>query len=147
MSSLSRAPAQISRATGYFIPVADLVSASATTGLIFAEPAVAANGLMSSFSTAAWAKTAAAAGAGSAGSFTSSLRAGAGLLRDMGVTLVSANRTFRKIQLVVSSNQSTFGVGGAASSSVDDGYFTGYIELGFEAQGLGGAAPVALFGR
>jgi hypothetical protein len=146
MTSLTRTTAQISRATGYYIPVSSIVSVG-NTGVIYNEPVVAANGLMSSFSTAAWAKTAAGGGVGSGGAHTSSLLAGAGLLKDMGVTLVSSGRTFRKIQLVYNStNQSTFGVGGPVGSGVDDGYFTGYIELGF-GEGGGAPAPVAAFGR
>jgi hypothetical protein len=40
---------------------------------------------------------------------------------------------------------SSFGVGGAASTTPGQDYYTGYIELGFE--GGGSAAPVAHFGR
>lgn len=81
----------------------------------------------------------------------SSLRtAGQAVLKDMGKTVVSSLRTFRKVQLVTTnliganSTLSTFGVGGRAASVGDD-YYTGYIELGFEANGT--PAPVAHFGR
>jgi len=86
--------------------------------------------------------------------------AGAGLLKDMGKTVVSAGRTFRKVQLVVNNSQrnganfalSTNGVAGVntyqasgnTASAVQD-FLTGYIELGFE--GTGPSAPVVPYGR
>ena len=85
--------------------------------------------------------------------------AGAGLLKDMGKTVVSAGRTFRKVQLVVNNSQrnganfalSTNGVAGqntyqagTTTSAVQD-FLTGYIELGFE--GTGPSAPVVPYGR
>ena len=51
-----------------------------------------------------------------------------GLLRDMGKTVVSAGRTFRKIQLMVST-VSTGGVAGSSGTSPNVDYLTGYIEL------------------
>ena len=87
-------------------------------------------------------------------------QAGAGLLKDMGKTVVSAGRTFRKIQLVVNSanrfganySLSTNGVAGVGTyqaagntgTAVQD-FLTGYIELGFE--GTGPSAPVVPYGR
>ena len=85
--------------------------------------------------------------------------AGAGLLKDMGKTVVSAGRTFRKVQLVVNNSNrfgtnfalSTNGVAGVGTyqagtttSAVQD-FLTGYIELGFE--GTGPSAPVVPYGR
>lgn len=93
------------------------------------------------FSTAAWAS----AGAGRS---LSSISTTGGILKDMGKTVVSSLRTFRKVQLVLpgsNSTLSTFGVGGAAATAAGEDYFTGYIELGFE--GNGAPAPVAHFGR
>ena len=72
--------------------------------------------------------------------------AGGVILRDMGKTVVSSLRTFRKIQLVVPNSNttlSTFGIRGQTGTNED--YFSGYIELGFE--GTGVPAPVAHFGR
>jgi hypothetical protein len=70
-------------------------------------------------------------------------------LKDLGRTVVSSLRTFRKVQLVIPNNgaASTFGVNGPVSGTTSAGvdYFTGYIELGFE--GNGAPAPVAQFGR
>lgn len=78
--------------------------------------------------------------------------AGAGLLKDMGKTLISANRTFRKVQLVNPriESQSTNGVAGqntyqSAGAQPSSDFLTGFIELGFEGQGV--PAPVAQFGR
>ena len=71
---------------------------------------------------------------------------GATILRDMGKTVVSSLRTFRRVQLVIAgsnSTLSTFGVRGQSGTNED--YFTGYIELGFEGNGV--PAPVAHFGR
>ena len=85
--------------------------------------------------------------------------AGAGILKDLGKTVVSAGRTFRKVQLVVNNSNrfgtnfalSTNGVAGVGTyqagtttSAVQD-FLTGYIELGFE--GTGPSAPVVPYGR
>jgi len=75
---------------------------------------------------------------------SSLINPGRAVLKDMGKTVTSSLRTFRKVQLVYNSTISTFGVGGRAASLGDD-YYTGYIELGFE--GNGNPAPVAHFGR
>jgi len=129
---------------GFFIPVGSL------TGLVYGrtgEPSGNTGVLGGSFSTASWAYF-------GAGKSLSSLQAGAGLLKDMGRTVVSSLRTFRKVQLVTTgvagsnSTLSTFGVGGAAGTAagaVGQDYFTGYIELGFEGNGV--PAPVARYGR
>lgn len=72
---------------------------------------------------------------------------GGAILKDMGRTVVSSLRTFRKVQLVVPNSNptlSTFGVRGQSGTTGED-FLTGYIELGFE--GNGTPAPVAHFGR
>lgn len=53
------------------------------------------------------------------------------LLKDMGKTIVSTGRVFRKYQVVgpAALTVSTFGVGGAAGSSTQAGYLTGYLEV------------------
>jgi len=73
--------------------------------------------------------------------------AGAAVLKDMGKTVTSSLRTFRKVQFVMpnSNGLSTFGVSGKSGTSDGEDYYTGYIELGFE--GNGTPAPVAHFGR
>jgi hypothetical protein len=72
---------------------------------------------------------------------------GTAVFKDMGKTVVSSLRTFRKVQLVQpnTSALSSFGVGGKFDATDGANYFTGYIELGFE--GNGTPAPVAHFGR
>jgi len=79
--------------------------------------------------------------------------AGTGLLKDMGRTVVSAGRTFRKVQLVVNNSQrnganfalSTNGVAGQINTTPVQDFLTGYIELGFD--GTGPSAPVVPYGR
>lgn len=79
--------------------------------------------------------------------------AGAGILKDMGRTVVSAGRTFRKVQLVVNAARSggtnyalsTNGVAGQINTTPLQDFLTGYIELGFD--GTGPSAPVVPYGR
>jgi len=72
-----------------------------------------------------------------------------GYFRDMGKTIVSANRTFRKVQLLVNT-VSTSGVGGpvtATGQSANVDFLTGYIEVAngpaFNGNGGTGVAPNA----
>jgi hypothetical protein len=65
------------------------------------------------------------------------------MLRDMGRTVVSAGRTFRKFAPVVASNPSSFGVVGAAGATPNAGYGSFYLEVGRE--GAGVPAPVARY--
>ncbi len=140
MTSLLSETKQIG-SDGYFIPLADL------TGKVYGRTSegtgnTGTNG--GSFSTASWAYF------GAGRSLSSINASGAGILRDMGRTVVSSLRTFRKVQVVLTgvngsnSTLSTFGVGGR-QTGVGEDYFTGYIELGFE--GNGEPAKVAHFGR
>ena len=91
------------------------------------------------FTTATW------SGSGTPGSgskYTSSINGpGAGKLRDMGKTLVSSARVFRKVQLIPANSGASYGVQGASGTSPNSDYLTGYIELGWE--GNGTPAPVA----
>jgi hypothetical protein len=83
---------------------------------------------------------------GGSSSYLSSIKGpGAGKLRDLGKTYVSAGRTFRKVQLINYGGQTngtsgTFGVGGQGGTVPDSDFLTGYIELGWE--GSGYPAPV-----
>ena len=76
-------------------------------------------------------------------SITSTLIAagGSGIFRDMGKTLTSAGRAFRKVQLMTSTNSvllgGTDGVGGVDTAPFN--YLTGYIEL--PGLGTGSGAP------
>jgi hypothetical protein len=81
---------------------------------------------------------------------TSLATAGSAVFRDMGKSLRSSGRAFRKVQLLVSTNNvlvgGTDGVGGVDAATTN--YLTGYIELpGFGgATGTGSFTPVARLG-
>ena len=138
MTSLQTSVKQNANDGGYFINVGDIRSAV----LAYVPTAGALT-----FSTAVW-TTYTATGLGIDRSFVQSSLgvAGGALLKDMGKTVVSSLRTFRKVQFVypAAGLNSTFGVAGSAGTGNVD-YLTGYIELGFE--GNGTPAPVAHFGR
>ena len=137
MTSVGSSTRQVNANDAYFIPLANIV------GKVYAYNPPTSSG--PAFSTAQWAGLGSLSTSHNASSLAS---AGAGLLRDLGKTVISANRTFRKVQLVVSTT-STFGVGGGQNQTgsapyVED-YLTGYNELGFE--GAGGFTAVAKYGR
>ena len=69
------------------------------------------------------------------------------LLKDMGKSVVSAGRVFRKFAPVVSnaSTVSTFGVVGAAAGGANAGYGSFYLEVGREGQGPAAPAPIARY--
>ena len=127
---------------GYYINVGSL------NGLVYSLNTT--SGALS-LSTANWANTTPQNTAGGArGNMLMSsilVPSGGAILKDMGRTVVSSLRTFRKVQLVVPNSNttlSTFGVRGQSGTTGED-FLTGYIELGFE--GNGTPAPVAHFGR
>jgi hypothetical protein len=126
MSVLDRS---FKQTNGYFVPVADCRNRIYTY-----TPAGGAGGdfKAGTFVTAVWSSAPASAAAQPLSTLVAS--AGAGLLKDMGKTVVSANRTFRKVQLVVP-GLSTGGV-----SAVVSDYVTSYIEL----SGAGGSAGGAV---
>jgi hypothetical protein len=131
MTSLQTSIKQIPNDGGYFITV------GALTELVYNY----VPGNADEFTVASWAKD----GPGGGGQPLSTIKVAGGILKDMGKTVVSSTRTFRKVQLVRKSHStlSTFGVSGGITAG--EQYYTGYIELGFE--GNGNAAPVAQFGR
>jgi hypothetical protein len=142
MTSIGVRTRQVSSDSGYYIPLATLVDR------LYSLPATAGGPL----STATWARGAGIAAPDRVLGLISS--AGAGLLKDMGKTVVSSTRVFRKVQLVVpssvgttnTSTLNTFGVGGAAGTTAPQSdFYTAYIELASE--GGGNPTPVALFGR
>jgi hypothetical protein len=105
------------QSNGYFVPLKNLLALSTLqqySGGAGAGGSFAAG----TFSKADWAVT------GSVADSLSSI-GGGGLLKDMGKTVVSSNRTFRKVQLVTPSLSA--GVAGTSTSSGP--YLTGYIEL------------------
>lgn len=133
MSSANGIPhRQVSLDNEFYIPVAPL------TGLI-----LALNTTANTLSTASWAYF--------GSRYLSSVNAaGAGLLKDNGRTYLSGGRVFRKVQLVVpqsTGSVSTFGVGGAAGTTPNSDYLTGYIEVGFDASAGTAPTPVAKWGR
>jgi hypothetical protein len=65
------------------------------------------------------------------------------LLRDMGKTVVSSGRTFRKFAPIVNGNPSSFGVVGQAPAAPNAGYGAFYLEVGRE--GVGAPAPVVRY--
>ena len=143
MTSLQTRAAQTDRGQGYFINVASLA------GQVYAYSGTATTGLAGTFSCATFAYI-----NGGTGLVVSSLNtAGGCILKDMGRTVVSSSRTFRKVQVVkggsngagVNGAASTFGVTGQAGTTPGQDYLTGFIELGFD--GVGTPAPVAAFGR
>jgi len=136
MSSVTSPGArQVSNNGGYFIPVGDC------RGKIYAI-----NG--SAVTIAEWASTGYAVGVVSSLQGASNALGAGVVLRDMGKTVVSSSRTFRKVQYVVPANlaNSTFGVSG--NTVAGESYLTGYIELGFGGEGgTGLPTPVAHYGR
>jgi hypothetical protein len=123
MTSLLSGLKQIPQ-SGYYIPVNDCRPTVFVNNGTDAAPSFGS--MISSISTA--------------GAATSTLiaSAGAGVFRDMGKTLISSGRTFRKVQLLINTPDvatglvtATSGVGGAAAA-----YLTGYIIL----PGSGGGA-------
>lgn len=89
-------------------------------------------------------------GAGTTATAASTLVGGNKLLKDMGRTVVSAGRTFRKFAPVVSGlGASSFGVVGAPGSGANSGYGSFYLEVGREgfagAAGAGAPAPIVRY--
>jgi hypothetical protein len=137
MTSIPAFLKQIPSDSRNFVPVSSLaypggINSLNTTGVL---------------ATALWSgdgRATAVGGAAGGTRYTSSINGpGAGKLRDMGKTYLSASRVFRKVQLIVPNTQttSTFGVEGNQNTSPNVDYLTGYIELGWE--GAGTPAPVA----
>ena len=122
-------------ATGTYINT--ITSSGSNSGGAWAAPTLAAN----SFSNVLVATTASQA------SPMSGLVGRGALLRDMGRTIVSAGRTFRKFAPVVGNagTQSSFGVVGSTPSATNAGYGAFYLEVGREGQGTATPAPIARY--
>jgi hypothetical protein len=143
MSSIHTSMKQIPAEAAYFRPVPTLaLNAGAFSSNILAFTAgsgaplrtsnsstIGANG---SFVPATWNAASSAA--------YPLLSSGQCLLKDMGRTIVSAGRTFRRVQMVMpaAAFSATGGIDGTASG-VDADYMCGYIELGL--RGNGSPAP------
>ena len=128
MASGSQGPKQ---SNGYFVPLGNCVDKIFTY-----KDAEGAGGSFrtGNFTRATWTVVDSASPqtvvpAGSAGALLSTIaQVGAGgLLRDMGKTVVSSNRTFRKVQLITKSKAAGVTSGGPDASPE---YRVGYIELG-----------------
>jgi hypothetical protein len=132
MTSLQTSIKQVDTENGYYVSLGDLRASL-----------VGYNPTSQTFSPCTWAT-------GVPPNLSTTLASAGPILKDMGKTVVSSVRTFRKVQLVVpagsasASSLSTFGVAGKAGTTSED-YYTGYIELGFD--GTGTPARVAKFGR
>jgi hypothetical protein len=142
MTSIGGYVKQIPNDARFFTPISSLAYQGAINAL---------NRTTGALTQATWLRRAGTdgtpAGDGNGTTFLSSVNGpGAGRLRDLGKTYVSAGREFRKVQLVwyAASSASTFGVNGASGTAPDQDYLTGYIELGWE--GAGAPAPVARMG-
>lgn len=122
MTSIVARPKQ---SGGYFIPLGNcadkVLQYSGGTGS-------GGSFLPGSFAQAAWTTTSRLV------STISTIAAG-GVLRDEGKTVVSASRTFRKVQLIVPT-VSTGGVDGLANTSPNTDYLTGYIEIASGPNGI-----------
>ena len=132
MTSHLTSTRQVDTDSGYFITVGD------ATAAVFTRTSVLAVAAGTSTTLVAW-------------SAPASFLGGVGdLFKDMGRTVNANGLVFRKVQYVEPTTVAN-GVGGAAATSTDDGYNTGYILLGLN--GAAGTtitaavvAPVAKYG-
>ena len=141
--------------SAYFINVGSLSSTGNTASRIF-NYNPAATGLVPRFSTATWSQS----GTGGVTNSVSTILAtpGAAILKDLGTTVISSLRTFRKVQFVVSSISSGVSIGAPVANQAGptgapvagEEYYTGYIELvgafGTNVASVGNIAPVARMG-
>lgn len=144
MTSLQTRIKQVDVEQGYYMPLSSLQD------IVYAfTPGSGAGGswAQGAFSTASWATL---TYNGKGNPYLSSLNgASKCILKDMGKTVTSSGRTFRKVQLM--NNGAAFvSTGGVAGQNLPNvtpvqDYLTGFIELGFD--GAGTPAPVAVFGR
>jgi hypothetical protein len=123
MTSLTSYTKQIPANAGYYINVASMATASGAAAGVAKFLVNAGTDALPLLSTNLYATS----------SFASTLLATAGsaIFKDMGKTLTSSGRVFRKVQLVVSTGTlaagGSDGVGGVDSAPFN--YLTGYIEL------------------
>jgi putative flippase GtrA len=140
MSSLQSELKQIPANAGYYIKVGAITTAANTTTFY------------ANYGTDALPNISNNVYALSSVTSTFLVNAGSAVFRDMGKTLVSSSRAFRKVQLLTSTNSlvngGTAGVGGVDAAPTN--YITGYIELpgtgGGALQGSGSFTPVARLG-
>lgn len=127
MSSTQVRPKVLGVGTGYFIAVGPN-SGSASTAVASRVLVNTGTDALPSFSTNIYACSGP----------TSTIVNQGGIMKDMGKTVVSSGRVFRKVQLLISS-AATEGIGGlpAGSTPFAPEYLTGFIELPGGAVGSG----------
>ena len=120
---------------GGFVNV--LTAAASGSGGAFVAPVIATTTMSNVLS---------AASAGQASTMGALVGTGK-LLKDMGKTVVSGGRVFRKFAPVVvnAGTNSSFGVVGSAGSGANTGYGSFYLEVGREGQGTATPAPIARY--
>lgn len=130
MSSTQVRPKILGVGTGYFIAVGNN-SGSATSAVASKVLVNTGTDSLPSFSTNIYACSGP----------TSTVVNTGGIMKDLGKTLVSSGRVFRKVQLLISSS-TTAGVGGIAAGNTPYApeYLTGFIEL--PGAGVGSGAPL-----
>lgn len=140
---------EVKQDNGYYTVIAAGPNGLFSTQAILAysgDQGSGANSVAGTFSTAGWAEVAASA---AQSSFLRGLIGPNTLLKDMGKTVISSLRTFRKIAAVSTITQNPYAAAGntdATYGAVVDAAgnpLVGYIELGYE--GFGAPAKVAKF--
>jgi hypothetical protein len=138
MTSVGAAPKQ---SNGHFIAVA-----SVSNVIQYYTPG---SGSGASFTVGSFSTINSASGSDNWVQGVAALTAQGALFKDLGQTLVSANRLFRKVAPVIpGTTANPFGNSGTAvsygvSTSVTGVPLVGYFEMGYE--GFGTAAPIARF--
>ena len=130
----------------HFIVIGGLDGAAGVVGTYINQLSAAATGSGGATSNASLALVPMSTILGVAsGTGASTIVGGGKIIKDMGKTVVSAGRTFRKFAPVVSNANtlSSLGVVGAAASGANAGYGSFYLEVGREGQGVG--APIARY--
>jgi hypothetical protein len=140
MTSLQKTIKQIPANAGYYINVGDVRTTYYQQNGTDAAPLISSN--LYAQSTVKFGPTA-------TNICTLMAAGGSVIFRDMGKTLVSSTRVFRKVQLLTSTNSlvngGTAGVGGIDSPFTN--YLTGYIELPGTGGNSTGAAPTTAVAR
>jgi hypothetical protein len=117
----------------YFIALSSIAGEAQTYTPGSGSGALASVG---SFATYAW---------GNPNTYPSTLVGTSKVIKDMGKTVVSASRTFRKFQAVTAESLSTNGVTGPEGSGANPGYLTFYLELNKESGGVSAPVPIARY--
>ena len=133
---------------GYFITVGALDGAAGVVGSYINTITTAPTGSGGAAAAPVLALTAMSTVLGVASAGNASTMVGTGkLLKDMGKTVISAGRTFRKFAPVVSNatTVSSFGVVGGAGTATNAGFGAFYLEVGREGQGPAAPAPIARY--